>query len=483
MVLRNIFFLLLAALPLEQLVAQGVAPNPLALARVDSLIRASEESGVARYSFAVQDVSQDTLWAAYRPEEMCTPASITKLFTAATALESLGADYSFCTELYMEGELKSGVLYGNLLVIGSGDPSIDSKFFEQDKERWQQSVLQTVQAKGIRRIEGNIVIDASRFERMGIHPRWAPDDRGDYYAAGVYGFNLYDNWLDLYFATGGVKDSIRLVGTYPKGVQLTLDNRLKVNCKTQGWEGDGTNLVEHRTLLGTLPCNRESVRVAIDLPHPPLHAARLLRATLEGQGVEILGQEEARFESSSHPRTLIGRYYSPSLRDLCREMNYRSLNHYAEALFKALVKENGATSEQAWLREQEILSSWGVRLSPKAHLYDGSGLTRANRLSAQDMVALLVGVSTKARGNTLDAFAQSLPRVGREGTVKGFMPGTSLKLYCKSGSMRGVQTYAGYLYYQRRVYAVALLANGCANRAKVRGVMQQYIEGLFPPKF
>ena len=441
MVLRNIFFLLLAALPLEQLVAQGVAPNPLALARVDSLIRASEESGVARYSFAVQDVSQDTLWAAYRPEEMCTPASITKLFTAATALESLGADYSFCTELYMEGELKSGVLYGNLLVIGSGDPSIDSKFFEQDKERWQQSVLQTVQAKGIRRIEGNIVIDASRFERMGIHPRWAPDDRGDYYAAGVYGFNLYDNWLDLYFATGGVKDSIRLVGTYPKGVQLTLDNRLKVNCKTQGWEGDGTNLVEHRTLLGTLPCNRESVRVAIDLPHPPLHAARLLRATLEGQGVEILGQEEA------------------------------------------LVKENGATSEQAWLREQEILSSWGVRLSPKAHLYDGSGLTRANRLSAQDMVALLVGVSTKARGNTLDAFAQSLPRVGREGTVKGFMPGTSLKLYCKSGSMRGVQTYAGYLYYQRRVYAIALLANGCANRAKVRGVMQQYIEGLFPPKF
>ena len=78
MVLRNIFFLLLAALPLGKLVAQGVAPNPLALARVDSLIRASEESGVARYSFAVQDVSQDTLWAAYRPEEMCTPDSTGK---------------------------------------------------------------------------------------------------------------------------------------------------------------------------------------------------------------------------------------------------------------------------------------------------------------------------------------------------------------------------------------------------------------------
>ena len=85
MVLRNIFFLLLAVLPLGQLVAQGVAPNPLALGRVDSLVRASEESGVAHYSFAVQDVSQDTLWAAYRPEEMCTPASITKLFKIGRA--------------------------------------------------------------------------------------------------------------------------------------------------------------------------------------------------------------------------------------------------------------------------------------------------------------------------------------------------------------------------------------------------------------
>lgn len=481
MTVRLPLTLLLCALALGQSFAQVLRPDSLALSRVDSLVRASEERGVARYSFAVQEISADSLFSGYHPQQICTPASVTKLFTTATALESLGADYAFRTDVYLEGRVEEGVLYGNLLVVGSGDPSIASKYFSRDKERWQKSVLQAVQAKGIHRIEGNIVVDASRFERMGVHPRWAPEDRGDYYGTGVYGFNLYDNWLDLYFATGSPKDSIRLVDTYPKGAQLTLNNRLTVSCKTQGWEGDGANLVEERTLLGTLPCNKSRVRVAIDLPHPPLHAARLLLSMLQTEGIEVEGTEEVRFSPSPTPRVLVGRYYSPSLRELCREMNFRSLNHYAEALFKALVPTQGATSAEAWRREQEVLHSWGLSLSPRAHLYDGSGLTRANKLSAQDLITLLVGVSNKAHSSTLDAFVASLPRAGREGSVRSFMKDTPLKLYIKSGSMGGVQSYAGYLNYRGRVYAVALLANGFSQRAAVRRVMQEYLEALFPP--
>lgn len=458
--------------------------DSLALLRADSLVRRSEAKGEGRYSFALRDVTLGASSAVgYEPKRLLTPASVTKLFTSMAVLTKLGADYAYATDIRLEGHVQEGVLHGNLVIIGSGDPSINSKYFTQDKERWQRSLLQAVRSVGIHRIEGNIVVDASRFDRVGIHPRWASEDRGDYYGTGVFGFNLYDNWLDLFFSTGKTKESITLVDAYPPEPGIALDNQLTVSCKTQGWEGVGNNLSELRTLLGILPCNKSRVRVAIDLPHPPLYAARLIRRMLREEGaIEVSGQAEVRFDAPTKPKgRLIGRYYSPPLRDLCREMNYQSLNHYAEAFFKSLVPTVQASYEEAWQAEQRICRELGITLSSGARLYDGSGLTRANRLAAQDLVEMLVAISNNADVQMLDAFVSSIPRAGREGTVRNFMKDSRLKLLLKSGSMSGVQTYAGYLYHGGRTYAVALLANGVTNRSAVRGVMQRYLETLFLP--
>lgn len=456
---------------------------PLPIGAANKLLAESEQKNEARYSVAIREVTlpRDSTHG-YYPERLLTPASVTKLFTAASALTSQGAGYSFETKLYYVGTLQADTLYGFLLVKGSGDPSIDSKYFPRDRNRWTQHVVQALKSKGIRHITEGLVVDASRWEFMGFNRHWATEDFGNYYAAGVYGFNTYDNWLDLYFSTHTSKQSIRYIGSYPQEHGFTIHNNLDVRCNgNAGWRGHGKNLEQQRTLSGILPCRRNRIEVSVDLPHPPLFAARDLKRIIQAAGISIEGEAQATFSSVQQEGRLMGIYYSPTLARLCREMNVRSLNHYAEALLKMQEKALGATTQQALQRERQLLQQLGVKFTNGAVLYDGSGLARANQLAAQDLTDLLCVMQTKADINESDAFVASLPRVGREGTVKNFMAQTPLRFYAKSGSMRGVQTYAGYVIYQGRVYAVALLANQVRSKARVRSVMQQYLEQLFLP--
>ncbi|WP_036885403.1 D-alanyl-D-alanine carboxypeptidase/D-alanyl-D-alanine endopeptidase [Porphyromonas gingivicanis] len=451
--------------------------------QASSLLRKSEEAQEALYSVAVQDIFDPSERYGYASERVLCPASVTKLFTTAIALDVLGPDYSFVTDLYLRGKVEQNILNGDLIVVTHGDPSIASKYFPNDSTRWIESVYLTLQAQHIKEVRGNIIIESASFDSIGVHPLWDQEDRGEYYATGVYAANIYDNWIDLYYTTGRKSDDFTFLGTNPPDTGVEWRHQLSVNCNKSGWGCRGYGRDEKRTIKGTLPCNRDRVTLKSDLPNPPRYMGAILKKRLIEYGIFVEGQVQTLFTPLNDRGKLAGKYYSPSLKELCREMNYRSLNHYAEAILKTIAiapsDSTPASTKGAIEKALQVWKEGGLTFSPQFRLYDGSGLARANRTSASDVTTLLNYVALGSI-EQVDAFMQTLPQAGVEGTVKNFMKESYLRLFVKSGSMKGIQCYAGYLHYNGRTYSVALLASEVKDRVKVRLALQNYLETLFP---
>lgn len=472
-----IFHLFLLSLSLQAQTNSEVAEKAY------EILQKSEQKQEAIYSIAIQDVLDASVRYDFLSERALCPASVTKLFTTAIALDVLGTDYSFVTDLFIRGEVRQNVLEGDVIVVTNGDPSIASKYFPEDSTRWIESVFLTLQAHHIKEVRGNIIIESSAFDSIGVNPRWGEEDRGEYYAAGVYAANIYDNWVDLFYSTGRKRSDFSFLGTYPPDTGVEWRHQLSVDCKRSGWGSRGFGREEQRTIKGTLPCNRERVTLKSDLPNPPRYMGIILKKRLTEYGIPVEGEVQFSFTPLQERGELAGKYYSPSLKELCRVMNYRSLNHYAESILKAIALDtsegNPSSTDKALKKALFFWKEEGISFSKEFKLYDGSGLARTNRTSASDVLSLLNYVAS-SRIELVDAFMQSLPQAGEEGTVKSFMKGSYLRLFVKSGSMRGIQTYAGYLHYNGRTYSVALLASEVKNRTQVRLTMQRYLETLFP---
>ena len=192
-----------------------------------SLSLFSQNLSDARMSLIITDIASDTIIADIDSRTPMTPASITKLITTATALELLGENFRFATEIFIDGNISDSTLHGNLIVRAVGDPTIGSSYFS-DRDflsRWSDAICRYAPA-GISRIEGDIVADLSLFDSVAIPAGWSSPDIGNYYAAGVYGLSFYDNIVAVTFRTAqsGTKPSI--IGIYPHIKDFTVVNRL-----------------------------------------------------------------------------------------------------------------------------------------------------------------------------------------------------------------------------------------------------------------
>lgn len=443
------------------------------------ILAQSQERGEAVYSCEIVDAATGESLARHHADKALCPASITKLFTTATALYTLDND-PFPTKIYASGPIVEGRLEGDILFVGSGDPSLFSKYFPEDSTRFIETLAQMQTRWGLKEIVGKVVVVAHAYDKKGVHPDWSPEDLGNYYATGVYAINMYDNWLDIFYSSG--KRNCYIANTHPNNSGVELVNQIRIHPKRNYADAKGQALVERRVLKGTIrPNQNECLLLSSDLPHPPAFAARRFRSQLEALGISVTGEAVATFEPySPESLTPLATYYGANLPDLCRATNFHSLNHYAEALLKALVRNDSipASTPAAINHERALLEGMGAVFSPTFRLVDGSGLARTNRMTASDMTTLLTLVPAMPEG-CFSAMLASLPRAGMEGTVKSFLKEKPLKAYLKSGSMRGIQCYAGYLVEEEKVYAVALLANRVSNRAKVRSAMEQALLATF----
>ena len=433
----------------------------------------------ATFSLIVKNVSTGELLYSHDIHREVTPASVLKTITTATALEIMGENYRFPTSLEYDGELKNGVLDGNLYILGSGDPTLGSAHFAPDKNAYTTNQntfipqwISALKEAGIQRINGSVIADESIFDTEGLSSKALYEDMGSYFAPGSYGLSVFDNQYRLYLQTGGVGSSPIITGSDPDVPSIYFHNYLTVApVSTDSSFILGAPLAIERYLYGVVPANKARYVLKGDIPDPALFLAQYLTGVLNSEDIVVEGQPSCyRMEVENGTWRDYGKQnlittYSPPLKDIVRVVNNASHNLFADALLKTI----GLQYQPA---KGEVISSYGrgikmVRSYWKGKgldisslwMYDGCGLGATNKVSAAFMGDLLAYMATQSRVSK--AFIHSLPQAGTEGTVRNFMKGSALqgKARLKSGGMSRVRCYAGYITKGDNQYAVAVFSN------------------------
>ena len=411
----------------------------------------------ASISFYAIDAKTGETIAEHNPHLSLSPASTTKVFSTATALEILGPEYRPETRLYIEGTItKDSILNGNLWIRGGGDPSLGSKYFNQEgKEKdFLYNWCDTLKKLGITKIKGDIIADACEFGYNGIPDGWSWSDMGNYYGAGPSGLNIYDNMIKYYFRTGSIPGVVsQLVYLTPKVENLQFHNYIEASRV----DGDNSYIYGapyslDRFGTGALPLNSSSFLVKGSLPDPEFQFAYELYSALKEKGVDIFGTYksvrkldltdiETRYGSGFK---LIYTHKGETILSIASITNMKSINLFAEQLLCLSgykLNNNGSTANSLIQMEKY----WKPKINfGGLYIKDGSGLSRSNAISAKHFCNLLVEMSKSSNYN---AFLSTLPVAGISGTLSTVcrkQPGEG-RIKAKSGTINRIKAYTGYV--------------------------------------
>jgi D-alanyl-D-alanine carboxypeptidase/D-alanyl-D-alanine-endopeptidase (penicillin-binding protein 4) len=382
--------------------------------------------------------------------KLMMPASNMKIVTLAAAAERLGWDYTWETRLIPTGPIEGGTLRGDLVVAGTGDPTINGRSGSPTAvfERWAE----TLSAGGLRRIEGRIVADASAFDAEGLGAGWAWDYLGAGYAAPVSALQFNEDVVDVLVRPGAVEGAPALVAVRQVESGLEVDNRVVTG------PGDAVLFSVRRLpgsntlhLAGTIGvAAKEAVRTAT-VESPGLFFAGVLRRVLREKGIDVIGPALGLEELPVRPvvdgaRALIV-HKSPPLSEAAAVLMKVSQNLYAETFLKTLGAGAAAPGSAAAGQDvvRSVLQGWGV--APEEYvLADGSGLSRYNYVTPQMLVKVLRRLYLDARHR--DAFISTLPVGGQDGgTIAKRFKGTKAEgnVRAKTGTISNVRALSGYV--------------------------------------
>jgi D-alanyl-D-alanine carboxypeptidase/D-alanyl-D-alanine-endopeptidase (penicillin-binding protein 4) len=394
------------------------------------------------------------------------PASNMKIVTLAAAADVLGWDYRFTTTLDTSASVEAGVLKGDLIVRGDGDPTINSR----DKraasllDEWAAAL----QAAGIQQIDGRIIGDDQRFDDEGIGPGWAWDYLQFGYAAPVGALQFNENLATLTVGPAAQAGDPAQV-TLTAGAGLELLNR--VNTAAAG----SSPTVEYRRRLdrpvlevtGTIPSGSAPLDRTVAVVNPTIYFAQSLKDGLIARGIPVTGPAvdlddvAAELATVASGRRTIAETASPPLREIGAVLMKVSQNLYAETLVKAIGASRGGlgTFDGGLTAIRAALVSWGVPSDGYVNA-DGSGLSRYNYLAASTVTAILEREYRDDRHR--DAFIATLPVAGKEGTVATRMQRTRAEgnAVVKTGSISNARSLSGYVRTRDgEMLVFAILAN------------------------
>ncbi|WP_134091460.1 D-alanyl-D-alanine carboxypeptidase/D-alanyl-D-alanine-endopeptidase [Olivibacter sp. XZL3] len=365
-------------------------------------------------------------------------ASTLKTITAAAAFYLLGADYSYQTRLYYTGEIVNGVLTGDIIIKGSGDPSLGSSRFDQTKEsallaQWTTAIANA----GIKKINGSVIGDDLLYGGQKAGPRWIWQDLGSYYGAGISALNWRENLVDIHLLPGKqVGATTTLQSTVPNVSYLKI-----VNEATTGSHGSGDKVYPYSApyssliyLRGTYGIDLKKP-VQIALPDAAYDAALRLQLSLESKGISVrepaTSGQLLKLSGKKVPQTGkdLSMHQSPALAELVYWFNQKSINLYGEALLKTMALEKGKvldTDEAADVLRDFWVAKLGLEKGA-IRIFDGSGLSPENRVTTMAMAKILASIK---REPWFSAYYKSIPVYN------------GMKM--KSGTIGGVLGYTGY---------------------------------------
>lgn len=441
----------------------------------------------ASVGICVKDLSGTKL-AGHNEDRAYTPASILKVVTTATALEILGPDYKYQTTLAIDKDKP-----GRLLVHGYGDPTLGTEHLDNTPDeflsRWTEQIGQKFDST--KKLDITIVDDYFGYE--GVSQRWTYQDMGNYYTAASYGISIYDNTYELFFNTMRLDTCPIIIKTRPE-MNLSFRNTLTMNATGQdnGYI-HGEPFSVNRLLSGDIPGGRPSFSIKGDIPDPGLYLGEVLAKQLTDNGFK-LGTVESTYDRYfnqmywKNKRTfnedIFYRHESFPLKDIIKDTNVRSNNHYAEHLIRTVGRTKTTDIYSSALdagidKTKELWKARGLNTDALT-MFDGSGLAPSNAVSPAFMCDLLVYMQAKSK--YADAFLESLPKAGKDGTVGSRLKGTRLagKISMKSGSIYGVQCFAGYYIDGDKKYAFTIMVNNfTGSRSRIVQAIDKLLLSMF----
>jgi len=411
------------------------------------------------------------------------PASTLKILTSAAALETFGPDHRFKTTLAYTGNISEGrTLNGNIILQGGGDPTFLSPRFEKHYKNAIKNMVQEIQNSGIRWINGNVVGDGSYFGLPQIPDTWIWEDMGNYYGSPAFALNVFDNTYSLTFKTGSAGSLSSITNTNPELPQLKFENRVTAaDNKQDNAYIYGSYLSNKRVIKGTIPENRKSFSIKGSIPDPAKIAAHQIFAALKTKGIGISGEARSNYDESKQAKFQpLLEINSPPLSEIIEQLNMKSINLYAETMLLHLGKKaNKKCSVEAGC--ESLKTFWentGMDISG-LYLEDGSGLSRANAITPEQLVFVLQHMHQSKNDKS---FKQSLPIAGKSGTLKSFGKNTILegKLKAKSGYMSRAMSYTGYLTTEsgeELAFAVMVNNYNCSN-SEMRKILEELLVSL-----
>lgn len=437
----------------------------------------------------VVDLKTGKTLFAHNADKSLTPASVQKLITSATALETLGADYRYTTTVALDANDPT-----RILIIGSGDPTLGSGAFKDDPAEFFTKCASKLKESLSPDKQYSVYVVDNLFGYMGVSPEWTWVDMGNYYAAGAYGISIFDNTYKLFFDTTNRNACPKILRTEPVIDGLTFDNYLTLN--TSGQDNGyiyGMPFSNDRSVRGNIPGGRSDFSIKGDIPDPGLLLGQTLASHLQQAGFKIKKVETARkdyisrlCESDKTQPYRVGKtlfeHQSRPMGDIIREINVISNNHYTEHVIRTLGRSQNSDIYSDALEEGigYVNKFWKEKGVETAALMmnDGCGLAPQDAVSPHFLTDLLAYMD---KSKNAEMFFNSLPKAGVEGTMSNFMSESKYKgkISAKSGSIGGVQCFAGYLIDGNKKLTFSVMVNKFnGTRADVRRAIEKFLSSL-----
>ena len=434
------------------------------------------ERGLA--AAVVQSIDRGEPLFRYNAHRLLIPASTLKLATVAVAADRLGWDYRFTTTLSATAPIDGGVLRGDLVVTGDGDPTISRRY--GSREPLLASWADRLAAAGLRRIEGRLIGDDRAFGDAMWGDGWTWQDLQYGYGAAVDALQVGDATTPLLIVPG--------VPGRPASVSLMEPAALAVDSDVTTVDAGSTPSIQFERIPGQ-PRLRVTGHVAADaaplvlypaVPNPTDHFLEVLRQRLEAAGIAVRDGTADLDDAAAPPVPLVPpllEHRSPALAEIAGVTLKDSHNLHAESLLRAIARtEQQAGSAEAGLRiVRRVLESWGV--PPGAvRAADGSGLSRLNYVAPDALLVVLRRMATDPRHR--DRWMSALPAGGSDGTLAArFVGGPAQgRVRAKTGSLSGVRALAGYVRtLDEETLAFVIIVN---DAAAARGELEPVIDGV-----
>ena len=350
-------------------------------------------------SFTMADENGKIIYH-YNDQFGLAPASNMKVFTSIAALDILGKDYQYKTEIGYSGNIKDSILIGTLFIKGNGDPTTGSwRYTQTQSDTIMKQLCTLLRKKGIREIRGSVFLDGSSFSVNAVPSGWSWGDIGNYYGAGTWGLNWHENQYDMKLKPGkDIGDNVDIKEEDPEMPYTTFINKL-----TTAEKSSGDNSLIYLTpnsdvaiIEGTIP-NGNLFTVSGSLPEPYTAWISAIKKGFIANRIIYNGTSQTSMDMAlqnkaiPHYDSLIDYLYSPTL----DSMNYfflkKSINLYGEDFIKTIAsqKKNDASTDDGVDAMKKFWIEKGIEKSA-FNIKDGCGLSAETRVTTDALVKALL---------------------------------------------------------------------------------------------